>query len=746
MESFKVINLDSLIEFFDGSAEDAGKMKIEISDQTAVIINSDRRIENVSINISQQIQNKVVFFPIIKCLAFFKGVKCLPTNTYVFLFLYIVDENNILIFSNDILKYLKEFDKGNSSIVQGEDNHVSNDVFQKLTSSFYLFTKSHDTGLYEWKNILEFFPLFLHLSFQNNDYANLLHKITGDSVAFFKSRFVQEKNIKTIIKSKEEGTSFFNSMFYANILKNLTFRIAGSYIDLNARGKGGFHITTTQNSEEYFEKNQNFIEAINQAKGGDKTNFPVFFSEGYIGKDDQEDLCKYEFIDIFPVAFKKDSKGNTYILNFKNTEQESDSGTYGESITLKSLFYKGGKKHIIYDTKKKMICKKYVYSLLEEKNSKVDQDYGVLVERPVQDTDLYILFLGKNKELFIGKIKSTPLEGAIVTRKEGKKNKQEQIYIFSNMTTFFSEKQKIKKYQKEKRDYRLESHKVTLDKNLKIHFKITKQGFYIDAYKLYFQFGKYVLDESRSILLRKKKEHNVSEFYLGNGQEFGLASSITLEGGHDLNFLTSGPNADGLTYFFNGASIKSEEDRISLGVIGQLNGGVIYVGNRKSHHGELADIIGYKKDGNKSIIHLIHLKKSPFTTNGRTETYSYYTTAIGQMLQKIEPILSDSSKTFFTQTLSVDKIKEESMPLWGNIKEFNVQNDFLRKISNSQSIELRIGIVILKEQMNGDINNRTFYMIEKILLSGYLHSLKPFISQREIDINFYPVIIDTESD
>lgn len=143
---------------------------------------------------------------------------------------------------------------------------------------------------------------------------------------------------------------------------------------------------------------------------------------------------------------------------------------------------------------------------------------------------------------------------------------------------------------------------------------------------------------------------------------------------------------------------------------------------------------------------MIHVKKSPFTTNWEVETYSYYTTAIWQMLQKIEPILTGLSDIFFKKKLNVDKLRQEKVSLWENIKEFNVQKDFLGKILKSQSIELRIWVVILKKQMRGRINNRTFYMIEKILLSWYLHSLKPFISQREIDINFYPVIIDTESD
>lgn len=517
MVNSKEVNLESLIDFFDESyLENAGNVRLKISKKKAVIVNVDKMIESIDIKVSSWLQSKIMFFPIIESFVYFKWIKCLPTKVYIFLFVYIVDENNILIFSNDILRYLREFTERNFSTVQLEGDEAGDDVFQRLTSSFYLFTKNDDTGLYEWKNILEFFPLFLQLSFQNDDYVNVLNKIKWDSVAFFKSRFVQEKDIKTIIKSKEEWTSFFYSMFYANILKNLTFRIAWSYIDLNARWKWGFHIATTKNSEEYFKKIQTFIETINQEKWWDKTNFPVFFSEWSIWKNNQEDLYEYEFIDIFPVAFKKDSKGNTYILSFNNIEQESDSSTDSKSFSLKFLFNEDwfeGYEGTVYDMKKKIIRKKYAYSLLEEKSVKSDQYDDVSLKRPVQDTDLYILFLWQHKELFIWKVKSTPLEWAIVTSEWWKKNKKEQVYTFLNMNTFFSGKQKIKQYQKEGKDCRLESHNVTLNKNLQINFKITRYWFYIDAYKLYSQFGKYVLDESKSILLRKKASCNDSHFY-----------------------------------------------------------------------------------------------------------------------------------------------------------------------------------------------------------------------------------------
>jgi hypothetical protein len=124
------------------------------------------------------------------------------------------------------------------------------------------------------------------------------------------------------------------------------------------------------------------------------------------------------------------------------------------------------------------------------------------------------------------------------------------------------------------------------------------------------------------------------------------------------------------------------------------------------------------------------------------------------MLQKIEPILMWNAKKFFDDDNTIDKIKEsikekldikkenfnETLSINEDFKLFDVNKDFLKKIEDSKKIKLKIWVAILEKQLEWDINNNVFFMVENLLLNWFEHTIKPFLN-KEIDIIFYPIVI-----
>ncbi len=712
------------------------------------------------------LDKKIYVFPVIKKEVLFKWVKKLPKYEYIFLFIYLIDDNNIAIFSNNIFEYIEnidEIDKKNTIL------DIDNKDFEKLTSSFYLFSKEDKSDIYKWKSILSFFSTFFTIALEEDDYKNLIYKIKWDSVAFFKSRYMQEKTIKAIINDKKQWESFINAMFYGNLLKNLTFKIESNLIDLNWKWKWWFNITTTINNEKYFEKINSILFKINNVNSI-KNDLPVFFLEWNIWKDDNVEFSEYAFIDMFPRVFKDDNKWNIYLLDFKSKNKLKENDTnLGENIKLNDFFYNFDDNKINLLNFKANIKDNFQYILLDSKEN--EEDWELKVEKKsITDNDLFILFskIG-SQEIFLWKIKETCISQELVIKK---KKKEESIGYFPNCYWL---KEEIKKWLDDN------TYDLSIKDKLQ-HLSFNKENlcckvceeknknYFIEAYKLYTSVWEFKLDNHIVINKSEKKDNkdfiykdisnNKKELKEQNKKQkvfwFKYGKKYL-----SFNIECQKIENDWLEYFFNGANI-SWEDMISLWLISQLNKWKINIWNKKTEHWELADIVWIKKDGSKSIVHLIHMKTWPFVVNWKKDSYSYYTTAIWQMLQKIEPILNNSVEDFFSKDVKINDIKNKicnyikpskkkdkckdidlniELSLIEDLSSFNVKVDFLKKIEKSKAIELRVWIAILKKQLEWDINNKVFFMVENILLKWFEHTIKPFLT-KEVEIVFYPIVID----
>ena len=760
------INLNKILQFWENSEKNESEINIESSDKKNFTFNiKNKVIKNIEIN---WLNKKVIFFPIVKYNTFFKWISKFPKPEYIFLFLYLVDDNNIAIFSNNIFEYFEKIKETENIFKENEkekeNKKINNIDFEKMTSSFYLFTKEENTKIYKWKNILSFFSTFFTIALEDDTYKNLIYKIKWDSVAFFKSRYMQEKTIKTFITGKKQWENFIYAMFYWNLLKNLTFKIENNLIDLNWKWKWWFHITTLKNNENYFEKIEKVLEKINSVNIDKNNKLPIFFLEWNIWKNNNKELEEYNFIDMFPRVFKNDSKWNIFVLNFKNKEIWVDNKSDNQKLDTNLKDFFSFKKSIISDflKLKDNIVNSYEYELLakndnEEKQDKEEKKLS-RQNRNINNNDLFILFSKKNsKDLFLWKIKENCNEQKLVIKLIWE---EKEIGDFTNC---YAIKEEIKKYL-ENKDYQLSDDIIDIIdsiKELNINWKQLSckkceeknKKYYIEAYKLHTEIWKITLENIKKIIINKKidnsdkKNINFQYWNISNNKVFSFKFK-NKKNEKKLNFYTDeNINNDWLEYFFNWASI-SWEDMISLGLIAQLNKWKIFIWNKKAAHWELADIVWIKNEWNKSIIHLLHIKTSPFIVNWKIESYSYYTTAIWQILQKIEPILEGSSKNFFSVKVNLTDIKDEIYRFteWLKLKEeidiFKVKENFLTKIKNSTRIELRIWIAILKSQFDWKINNKVFYMVNDILLKWFEHTIKPFLGKKEVDIIFYPIIIN----
>ncbi len=725
-------DLQELFKFWDNEIDDI-ELSIKYENNKYFLIkNSEKDIfetENIFI---EWLNDKVIFFPIIEYYFYFKWVTLLKKKEYIFLFLYIIDDYTIAIFSNNIWEYLKKNWNKECELKLQEEEKIENSDFEKLTSSFYLFTKEKD--VYKWRNILSFFPVFLQIAFKNNDYKDLIYKIKWDSVAFFKSRYMQEKEIKTIISDKNEGKNIFNALFYANLLKNLTFKIENCYIDLNWKWKWGFNISTLKNTEKYFENISNVIQTIIKNSESFTNDVPVFFLDKNIWRNNNLELEKYNFIDIFPRVFKNNYKWDEYFLDFRSYLPE-DSYIEKKDLNLKAFLYSEDLNYNFQNVKQK-IKKIYYYKHLNQAETEnIGEDDNNW--KNIQDGDLFILFSNDKWELFLWKIKETCIKSKLIINWTD--------FVSKEITNCYEEKAKIKKWIEsgKLKDYHSNDIHIEKTKSFQIknmQCKCLEKWYYVESYKLHSVIAEFSLGEERIDILKDEKVESINFIYWQ--ETSSKVFSFKEKERKEKIFLSQWKNTDWLDYFFNWADIKVE-DMISLWIISQLNGWKILIWDKKAKHGELADIIWYKQEWSKSIIHLLHIKTSPFLTNWRQETYSYYTTAIWQMLQKIEPILSWNIKDFFPIDTDVKNIKEKITEYnWetSNIYNFKSKQGFLTKIKNSKSIELRIWVAILESQLDWEINNKTFYMINNILLSWFHHTIKPFLD-KEISIIFYPIVI-----
>lgn len=672
----------------------------------------------------------IYLFPIIKVEWSFKGIRELKKTDYLFLFLCELDKNkdSILIFSNDIVKYFSEYYKKNvkyvgwNDLVRKDKQELGNvdawdvldinkqklsllEIIEKLTSSFYLFQKEDKE--YKWKNILSFFPHFLSSALEREN-SNAIYKLKWDSIAFFKSRYMQEKTIKTWISEKTQGENLIKSLFYGNLLKNITVKICEKLVDLNGRGKGWFLIPTVKNDETYFEKIEDILEEITNQSVNDvsplkeRTNqsikdvFPIFFyyNEFCFENNDEnenvresqwenDDLSNLELVDSFPSVFKEDHEWNFFVIDFCDLDNNTGNGNnntgWNKTITEKRI-----EKY-----------QQYTYKFLfNNENSNAEKE-----SINVQIGDLFFLLKGR-EGLFLWKIKCW------------------------------------KKYK-------------------------------MELYKLHTKINEFNIDNIDLINLIKGK--NFWKYTVNNGDP----NYLNFWGCwfHEQEDNKEGVlNSDGLRYIFSGASLQ-EEDKLSLWLIRLLNkDGKIYICDKKAPSWELADIIWYKYDEEeekKMIIHLLHIKTAPFLTeNPQTDWYWYYTTAIGQMLQKIEPILWGKIKPFFSKNRSIPVWKEGKLETNNNEKweEWMEKDDFLEQIGENleedkgflelmdsseegwykdiKKIDLRVGFAFVKEQLSNPINNSTFFMINDILLKWFEYNVKPFLD-KEISISFYPIVIQS---
>lgn len=256
-------------------------------------------------------------------------------------------------------------------------------------------------------------------------------------------------------------------------------------------------------------------------------------------------------------------------------------------------------------------------------------------------------------------------------------------------------------------------------------------------YKLHQNLGKYKMWKYIEVNKVKNGESNNITFKVPERNPLSLPME-----NQSVNFKLSDTHDNKLTYFFNWASFE-DEDRISIWLIYLLNGGIIYTWDKKAKKWELADIIwyNYNREQKKSIIHLLHIKTAPFLKDGRDGSYSYYSTAVGQMLQKVEPILNfkeeEINKFFNTDT----KIEEEICEtIKQNIEKFKT-SAMINNLKESDSIDLLVWVAILWSQLESFINNGTFYMIENILIKGFENTIKPFL-KKQVTLSFYPIVIE----
>lgn len=323
-------------------------VSLKIVKKKKIVKEENEVIVKVRFKASQEKDIAIYLFPIIKVENKFKGIDKLKKSDYLFLFLWELDldkdtnldKDTILIFSNGIGKYFSEYEKilkeeKKENIVKWKlfnDKESFNKMVKNITSSFYLFEKEEGSWEYKWKNILSFFPYFLSSALEDGN-ANAIYKLKWDSISFFKSRYMQEKTIKTWISERKQGENFIKSLFYGNLLKNLTVKICGKLLDLNGKGKGWFLVPTTKNDATYFNKVQEIVEKIKESK--ESENFPIFFYDqevsfknkkiakgGDILKEETEELLnkagpslKFKFIDAFPTTFKEDREGNIFVIN-----------------------------------------------------------------------------------------------------------------------------------------------------------------------------------------------------------------------------------------------------------------------------------------------------------------------------------------------------------------------------------------------------------------------------------------------
>jgi hypothetical protein len=72
------------------------------------------------------------------------------------------------------LNYIEKIRKKDSNKIK----KIKLQDFEKLTSSFYLFSKQEgDNNLYKWKSILSFFSTFFYIALNSNENKSLIHKI-----------------------------------------------------------------------------------------------------------------------------------------------------------------------------------------------------------------------------------------------------------------------------------------------------------------------------------------------------------------------------------------------------------------------------------------------------------------------------------------------------------------------------------------------------------------------------------------
>ena len=651
-----------------------------VESKTIDIVSDENKNENITL----------FLFPIIKRKSQFKKIEVLPKIDYLFLFLWELDENNILIFSNDIAKYFSEYCKKNVEYVKWNDlvrkdkqKNISEDqkegieesslqkVLEQLTSSFYLFQKeAGKEAVYKWKNILSFFDVLIAQALEKKSSSkenikNLIYAIKGDSISFFKARYMQEKTIKTLIEWSE-GEAFLSAMFFWNLIKNLTLKIKWNLIDLNGRGLWGFNLKTSKNNYKYFTKIEDLLEGFR--KRTSKLQIPIFF----IDKDNNKTVSSFSFdnvIDIFPKAFKEDSHWNTYVLDFKEKNRES-------SEEIQELF----KSPMPTTNKINQILakmkKRYHYILLDDRWESWNKEKTKEETKELTKSDLFILLNEEAKE-------------------------EANVFLW------------------------------------KIKEKTKKREAYIEMYKLHQNLGKYKMWKYIEVNKVKNGESNNITFKVPERNPLSLPME-----NQSVNFKLSDTHDNKLTYFFNWASFE-DEDRISIWLIYLLNGGIIYTWDKKAKKWELADIIwyNYNREQKKSIIHLLHIKTAPFLKDGRDGSYSYYSTAVGQMLQKVEPILNfkeeEINKFFNTDT----KIEEEICEtIKQNIEKFKT-SAMINNLKESDSIDLLVWVAILWSQLESFINNGTFYMIENILIKGFENTIKPFL-KKQVTLSFYPIVIE----
>ena len=532
---------------------------------------------------------------------------------------------------------------------------------------------------------------------------------------------MQEKTIKTFLNKKEDITSMINYLFYWNLLKNLTFKIDESLLELNGKWKWLFNISHSKNSISYYKKVKKILDIITWNKNNDDLELPIFFLDKILYKETEFE--NYNIIDIFPRVVKY-YNDKTYVI-WSNSSKNWKA--LPEDLVLPSFLNN-------FDTYFKQFKKKYSYYLLEDNsiidssennryNDKEDKDNNKTkkTDKDVKSkyltiSDLFILMEEKKQKIiYLGKVKIW-----YVYRLKGK--------IYNN------------KKQCE------EENNGECSKN-----------YYMELYRLYSELCNETKLDSALIFKKESLENkdNSSDNFIALEGNWNFVINNKIRIRKKSNSLSKEKS---IKYFFSWASLK-EEDKISLWLIKLLNNEWnIYIADKwKSWGWELADIIWIWEENDKLIIHLLHIKKDPFMTETpHKDGYWYYTTAIWQMLQKIEPILKstddiqDLINKFFGKKSKIkdfiNDIKEDLIEkdLIKNILELNIEKEFIEKIKSSKKIELRVWLVICESQLWDDwnINNTTFCMINNLLINSFKYNIKPLIQGKEIDIVFCPIILD----